>query len=554
MLERLSIDNYALIDKTGVGFKEGFTVITGETGAGKSIMLDALGLLAGSRADSKAMGTKEKKTIVEAVFGNPPISLKSMFESYGLEWDPKEVIIRREISTSGKSRGFVNDTPVTLQLLSAVSENLLDIHSQHGNHLLSKSNEQLAILDAFTDNEKVLAEYRMVFKKYVALRNRLRQIKENISKGKENREFLMFRLEQLDKLKPKKGELQELEREYELLGDADRFKNSLNDAYSLIGGTEGSALKLIQTAVNALGDIDVTLLDHGGSDNLEERLNTLKIELRDITDTLESYSEQINSDPERFEKVRDRIERIYEAQKKFKVKDEEELVTLHESLKRELSELDINGEDLGEREKQLRELGKELKEKADSLSLTRERAAMEFSQEIVSRLRPLGMPNVRFEVTLEKGKITSEGQDHVMFSCSFNKNHALQPVSDIASGGETARVMLAIKSLMSKKMDLPTVIFDEIDTGVSGEIAHKMGAMMKEMSEKIQVIAVTHLPQVAAIGNHHLKVYKTDEKEKTVSQIKELKGEERVKEIAGMLSGTSIEDVALENARMLLQS
>lgn len=553
MLTRLVIDNYALIDKTEVEFREGFTVITGETGAGKSIMLGALSLLMGARADTKAMGNKERKTTVEATFINPDPSLASYMAENGLDWDERELIIRRELSPAGKSRGFINDTPVNLSILGEVSHRLLDIHTQHSNTLLSDPHSQLQLLDAFGNTSAELESYRKVFHEYVNLRNKIKRIRENIAKGKENREFLLFRLEQLDKLKPRKGELEELEREFEVLGDADRIKSDLQEAQTYLSGST-SALKQIQEASTTLNSVDFQLLDPQGDANLIERLDSIKIELRDISDTLEEYADKISSDPERYEKIRIRIEALEETMKRFKVKNEDELVELHIGLREELEGLTGDKTDLTEMESRLKELAKELKEKADRLSEERKEAAQRFSKILVEKIRPLGLPNVNFTVDIDKGKLSADGQDIVVFKCSFNKNHPMQPISEIASGGEISRVMLGIKSLMSDSRGLPTIIFDEIDTGVSGEIAHKMGKMMKEMSDVMQVMAVTHLPQVAANGQRHLKVYKADDKEKTVSHIKEIEGAEREKEIAGMLSGTTINDVALENARVLLNS
>lgn len=554
MLERLYIENYALIEKAEINFREGFTVITGETGSGKSIMLDALSLLTGSRADTKAMADKDKKTIVEANFSQNDLSIRELFHSFNIDWDKGEIILRREITPAGKSRAFINDTPVNLSVLNVISSRLIDIHSQHENSLLNQSGRQLSIIDAFGATEDALEEYTSRFKSYVELRNKIKKIRETQKLGKENEEFLRFRLEQLDKIKPRKGELEVLEREAEILGDADRIKSALNEANGFLAYSGASALKSVQSAASVLGSIDLDLLNARDEDNLAERLNSLKIELRDISDTLEVYMENINSDPEKLEKIRGRIETLYEAMKRFKVKDEEELVTLYQKLKEELEGLNADSTDVAAMEKTLKEQARELKEKAEILSEKREQSALMFARVVTEKLIPLGMPNVRFEVKLEKGKLTSEGQDTVTFYCSFNKSHSLQPVSEIASGGEISRLMLTIKSVMAGNMQLPTIIFDEIDTGVSGEIAHKMGRMMKEMATAHQVLSVTHLPQVAAIGDSHLKVYKTDENEKTVSHVRMLESEERVIEIAGMLSGDSINSVALENAKVLLNS
>ena len=551
MLSKLSIDNYALIDKSNIDFKEGFTVITGETGAGKSIMLDALSLLMGARADSKVMGNKERKMVVEAIFKNPDPAIKEICEENGLEWEEDELILRREISLTGKSRGFVNDTPTNLNVLASISVYLLDIHSQHSNSLLHNSIAQLSIIDAFGNNVELLEDYRKVFKKYIALRNKIKTIKESIIKGKENEEFLRFRLEQLDKLKPKNGELFSLEREAEILGDADKIKSDLTEATNLVDGGQQSILSSLQAVSNLLNNIDFNLLGQEDED-FATRIDSVKIELRDIGNSLETLADRIDSDPVRLEKVQARIDALYEAMKRFKVKEESELVGLHHQLKEELETITGDNSNIKDLEKEQKELAKLLKDKAEILSESRIEASEKFSKALVEKIIPLGLPNINFKVEVKKGKMSADGQDNITFYCSFNKNHPLQPISDIASGGEISRVMLGIKFLISENMHLPTIIFDEIDTGVSGEIAHKMAQLMKGMTPGIQVLAVTHLPQVAASGDMHLKVYKSDNEEKTISYIKELNTDERIREIAGMISGTSINSAAMEIARILL--
>lgn len=552
MISKLTIDNYALIDRSTVDFKNGFSVITGETGAGKSIMLDALYLLMGARADVKALGQKDRKTIIEAVFSNPDGSLKDYFIENGLDWYENELILRREISLSGRSRGFVNDSPVNLTVLSEISEKLIDIHSQHSNLSLSDDRQQLEIIDAFAGNESIKKEYQDLFKRYVLLRNNIKKAKEEQASLKENREFILFRLEQLDKLKPKNGELNALEKEFEILNDADRIKSGLVEAFALLDSNQGSAVKLLNNASNCLSGIDLSLFENAESEDLSERIDSLKIEIRDIADTLSSYIEKVNSDSHRLENVRERIESIYESMKYFKVKNEEELVDIHNRLKEDIKSIDSDGVELASWEKELRKLASSLKNQAEKLSLKREEASKELSKTLVERISPLGLSNVRFEIDIKKGKLGADGQDKVNFYCSFNKNHNLQPIAEIASGGEISRVMLGIKSIMAERMKLPTLILDEIDSGVSGEIAYKMGRLMKDMSSAMQVISVTHLPQVAASGAWHFKVYKNDEGNKTVSNIRELSEEERVMEIAGMLSGTEINETSKSNARILL--
>lgn len=552
MIIKLSIENFALIEKSNIDLEKGFTVITGETGAGKSIMLDALSLLMGARADSKVTSDKGRKTIIEGVFTTEDETLKSLFEDNDLEWEEGEIILRREITPSGKSRGFVNDTPVTLSVMGEISSRLIDIHSQHSNSALNDTHQQIELIDIYGSNEEVLAVYKESFKKYIALRGKINKAKEDQARLKENQEYIKFRLEQLDKLKPKEGELENLEKEFELLNNADRIKSELTEAYSLLDGGANSALKLVNGASGALDSIDLSLFQNKDDENLEERLNSIKIELRDIADTISGYMERVESDPERLEDIRERIENLYDAMKRFKVIDEKELVALHKQLKEESGLLEGDSADIKEWEKELKHLATFLKKNAENLTEARKKAAARFSKDLEERIRPLGLQNLRFEVGIEKGKLNAEGQDIVTFRCSFNKNHAMQQLSAIASGGEISRVMLGIKSILAEKMHLPTVIFDEIDTGVSGEIAHKMGRMMKELSENMQVISVTHLPQVAVAGHQHFKVFKREETERTVSHIVKIEGEDRIKEIAGMLSGSEINDASLSNAKTLL--
>lgn len=552
MLKRLSINNYALIENSEVDFSMGFTVITGETGSGKSIMLDALSLLSGTRADSRAMGDKAKKTVVEARFNPDDAEMKTVLDNHSLDWDDEGIVIRREIAPSGKSRGFVNDTPVTVAVLSEITSRLLDIHSQHNNALLNNSKKQLEIIDTYAGNELLKSEFREKFQSYVTLRNKIKQQREKQEKDKDNRDFILFRLEQLDKVKPKSGELASLEKEYEMLSDADRLKSELSEAYGYLDSNNASALKNLHEASNCIGRIDLSLFDEGEGNDLAERLESMKIEVRDLSDTLLSYIDMIDSNPERLEKIKSRIDVLYEAMKRLKVKDEEELVKLHETLKKELLRITEGGSDLKEWENQLKREAGVLKGLADALTETRIKAARQFSDTLMEKVRPLGLPNVKFEVRINKGKISADGQDEVSFYCSFNKKKELQPLSEIASGGEISRVMLGIKYMMAEKMSLPTVIFDEIDSGVSGDIAHRMAMMMKEMSKNMQVFAVTHLPQVAAAGDYHFKVFKNDREDKTVSNIDLLDSNGRVQEIASMLSGAEINDAAVDNAKMLL--
>lgn len=552
MLETLIIKNYALIDNVSLRFDPGFTIITGETGAGKSIMLGALSLLLGERAETKAISDKSRKSVIEATFSNPDPELETIFEEQCLEWNPDEILVRREISASGRSRAFVNDSPVTLPVLMAVTGNLVDIHSQHSNILLSQSSSHLAILDAYAGNSALLSEYRADFGRYVTLRAKIRKTKERIEKNRENRDFIAFQLEQLDKIAPKEGELRQIEQEFDMLSDADQIREDLGCAYNLLDGSDNAIVGDLSEAAGYLSKVNLSLFDEEDESELMKRIENVRIEIKDISETVRDYLERVDTDPGRLAKVTARMNTLYDAIKHFRVADEEGLVALHKDLRAKLNAIDFGDEDVAQLEQDARKLARELKAKADALTASREKAAAEFAERLIATAAPLGMPNLRFEVELVQGKLTADGQDSAEFICSFNKNHPMQPMARVASGGETARLMLSIKSIMARCMHLPTVIFDEVDTGVSGEIADKMGSMMKTMGADMQVLAITHLPQVAAKGDSHFKVYKTDEEERTVSHVRRLDEEERVDELAGMLSGTTVNDAARTNARVLL--
>ncbi len=554
MLESLTIKNYALIDDVSLHFDPGFVIVTGETGAGKSIMLGALALLLGERAETKAISDKTRKSVIEATFSGIDPQLQDVLESNGLEWNPQELIVRREVSPSGRSRAFVNDTPVTLQVLSAVTGNLVDIHSQHSNIVLSQSSSHLSIIDAFAGNKGILADYKKDFSKYVALRAKIKKIRERIEKNRENRDFIVFQLEQLDKIKPREGELKQIEQEFDMLSDSDQIREDLGEAYNLLEAGDRAMIPSLSIVSDSLSKVNMSLFEEDGGEELMRRLESLRIELKDISETVYDYLDRVESDPARLAKVTARMNLLYDAIKHFKVSDEAGLVNLHADLRQRLDSIDGGDIDIAEMETEAKSLARELKTKAGLLTEARKRAAAEFADILTMTAKPLGLPNLRFEVELTQGKLTSEGQDSAEFVCSFNKNHAMQPMSKVASGGETARLMLSIKSIMAKCMNLPTVSFDEVGTGVSGEIADKMGGMMKRMGKEMQVIAITHLPQVAAKGDSHFKVYKTDNEERTVSHVRRLSDEERIRELAGMLSGTTVNEAAMLNARELLGS
>lgn len=556
MIRQLSIYNYALIDKVELTLSEGLTILTGETGAGKSVMMGAISLLMGERADSKVLANREGKAVVEGVFDSVAPSLKKVFDANDLDWNDGQIIVRREISVNGRSRAFINDSPVTLPLLTEVAGGLVDIHSQHSNRLLSRPDYQLSIIDSIADNADLLADYRKDFSRFAGLRNRIKALREAMERSRETRELRAFQLEQLCKINPKKGELEEVEKDYDILSDADDLRSRISQAAYILSTGDTSALSMIGDAGAGIDGIDFSLFE-GPSDptqpGLMERLRNVYIELKDIGDTLARIATSIESDPMRLAKADARLKELYEAVKRFKTSDYQGLVDLYTSLKEESGSGGEGLAELNALESEARRLGDTLKEKAERISNTREAAARRFEEMLTADARPLGLKNLRFSVGMTKGKLTPDGKDTVEFLCSFNKNQPLMPLAQTASGGEMARLTLCIKAITANKLKLPTVIFDEIDTGVSGDIADRMGSMMADIAAGMQVFAITHLPQVAVKGRSHLLVYKHDEGERTVSHVKTLGNEERVREIARMLSGKEINDAALTNARALLE-
>lgn len=551
MIKKLVIKNYALIDELDIDFGQGLSIITGETGAGKSIMLGALGLLLGERADTKAIADKNRKTIVEATFelNRPKNGLPSA------EDEEVELIVRREIAPNGRSRAFIDDSPVTLVALSNCTSQLLDIHSQHANRNLTSQEGQLKIIDAMAGNEELLADYQEIFRNYVAIRNRLRRLKEERARMEEKRGVISYQLEQLRKLNVKKGEQEEVERQFELLSDADEIKEHLKSIEYLLVDSETSAESAVAEALAHIENVSSIIdADQDDENSIQNRLKEIQIEIKDIGDTLGRRADTMDSSPALLAKTQLRMKEIYDATRAFNVKNADELVDLRSKLEKEMNLISGDDEENSGLEREGRQLAKLLKEMADKLTDRREKASIEFSERLTELARPLGLHNLRFEVGMEKSKLTISGQDNVEFRCSFNKNGEMLPMATTASGGELSRLTLTIKFLMAEKMEMPTVIFDEVDTGVSGEIAAKMGGMMVKMGEKIQVISITHLPQVAAQGERHYKVFKQDTPERTISTIKELSEPERIKEIAGMLSGEQISDAALEAAKVLVES
>lgn len=556
MLKRLHISNYALIDTLDIALGPGLTIITGETGAGKSILLGALSLLLGGRADSRKSGVSKGKVVVEGVFAADGYGLKDIFEEQGLDWEA-ELILRREISPSGRSRAFINDTPVTAGLLAQVASRLVDIHSQHQNLLIGACGFQLGVLDALADNEPQRHAYSAAFRSYVDLRRRIAAIRQETERNRENAEFIRFRLENLRKLKPHAGEQKELERRQEILSDSEAISESLASASSSLSGGDTGILSRLHELRFLLQSVNLSLFDSGEADpetSIPARIDSALIELTDISETLASYMDRVDSNPELLRKTEDRLSALYDAQRRFNVKDEQGLLDLYASLERQYASIEGDDSGLPEMEQELKVKGKELRRLAEELSATRRAAAETFALRLTEVARPLGMRNLKFSAIVTTGKLGLDGQDVPAFQCAFNKNQPLMPVERIASGGEISRLMLCLKAIVASRMNLPTIVFDEVDTGVSGDIAARMALLMKEISANIQVLAITHLPQVAAKGDTHFKVYKEDTADATHTHIVPLSDEERVLETARMLGGTTVDEAALLNARSLLSN
>lgn len=555
MLKKLSIRNYALIDSLDLEFDSGLTIITGETGAGKSIMLGALSLLLGGRADTKVIADSSSKAIVEALFSGLGDEFRHYFEENDLDWNDGGIIIRREIAANGRSRVFVNDCPVTLSMLSDLTPRLIDIHSQHSNARIADPQAQLEIIDLFSQNDELRNEYRNEFEKYVSIRNRIKRIKDRIEKATADKEYLLFRRDRLDKLKPRRGELAEIEKRFEMLSDADEIRERLSEMSRFLSTSDGGASDLTSRALSVSDGVDFTLFGGDESDSsssVSSRLESVLIELKDLYETIEEYASEVEADPAALSKLGSRIDAYYDAMKTFKVTDADMLPEIYEDICGRLASIEEGDAELPELEKEARAVAHRLKALAEQLSESRHEGACVFARQINETARPLGLPNMNFDVSFSEGKLSLSGKDKVELVCAFNKNQIPSPVSKSASGGEISRLMLTMKGLLAGKMNLPTIIFDEVDTGVSGDIADKMGAMMVEMGAAMQVMAITHLPQVAAKGKSHFKVYKTDSADRTITHVRELSTEERIREIAGMISGSSIGDAALENARHLL--
>lgn len=552
MLQSIHIQNYALIDKLDIDFMPGFSVITGETGAGKSIILGAIGLLLGQRADMKAIKSGASKCIVEARFHIVSYGLESFFNELDLEYDPEECILRREVSANGKSRAFINDTPASLAQMKALGEKLIDIHSQHQNLLLNKEGFQLTILDILAQDDKQLASYKQMYADYKNTCKELDTLIGQAEKSKQDEDYLRFQLEQLEEAGLRNGEQAELEQEAETLSHAEDIKAGLYRAGMLIDNADSySILSQTKECIQTLQGISSV---YPSASEWSERLQSCYIELKDIAHDLSSAEEDVEFNPERLDYVNQRLNLIYNLQQKHRADSIEELIDLAKNYQKQLNDIASFDDRISGLRAEKDTLYNKVLEQAALLTRLRTGAAHLIEEQMKKLLVPLGMPNVRFAVELTSRKEPDiNGMDNVTFLFSANKNGTLQNVASIASGGEIARVMLSLKAMIAGAVKLPTIIFDEIDTGVSGSIAEKMALIMRDMgNQNRQVISITHLPQIAARGTTHYKVYKEDTDTGTNSYIRKLTPDERIHEIAHMLSGSTLTEAALNNARALL--
>lgn len=552
MLKNLKISNYALIEKSDIDFSSGFSVITGETGAGKSIILGALGLLMGQRADSKVIKANEKKCAVEAVFNIEGLQLEAFFSEHDIDYDAEECILRREVSSNGKSRAFVNDSPVSASTLKLLAAEVIDIHSQHQNLLMGREHFLLDILDAVANNQEVKDAYAQCFHEWHEACKALKQLKEQRAQDQANRDFLQFQFDQLEAANLQADEQSELEEEHQLLSHAEEIKGSLFEALNAFSEDGGNIAGKLRNAAHALSSISGVFAQ---AEALAERIESARIELEDVSEELERNAENIEFDPARYQFVEERLNTIYELEKKHQVDTIADLLRLQEELNLQLNNIENGDEIIAEKEKAIEGLYQRLLSLGKDITTSRKAAAKTTAENLMLTLQTLGMPNarLRFEITTRTAPDIS-GFDNVTFLFSANKNVPEQDVTQIASGGEIARLMLSLKAFLSQRKKLPTIIFDEIDTGVSGTMAERMAQVMQQMAQNCQVICITHLPQIAALGQQHYRVFKSENDTGTSSHITRLDNDERICEIANMLSGEELTEAAINNAKALLKN
>lgn len=551
MLRQLYIRNFTLIDELDITFKPGFSVITGETGAGKSIILGAIGQILGNRADARMVKAGCDKCVIEAHFDLSNYDMESFFDDNDIDYEPEDCIIRRELKANGKSRAFINDTPVALTTARELGQQLVDIHSQHQNLLLQKEDFQLNVVDIIAHNSQLLNDYRTLFDGYAKAKAALREKEEECEKDRANGDFLRFQADELVKAQLIDGEQEELEQELETLSHAEDIKGALFDADNLLSGDDRSITQSCKTMLSRLSDIgDV----YPAIRQVTERIDSAYIELKDIARDISNLAESIDFDPARLTMANERLDTIYTLQKKHHVESVAELIAIRDNLTARLNDITNSEDMLEDMRRQVEDMHCKATEAAARLTESRQEAARRVTEQLLAQMTSLGMPNARFEIKFETKELAVDGADRISYMFSANKNVPLEPIAQVASGGEVARVMLSLKAMISGAVKLPTIIFDEIDTGVSGRVAEMMAQIMRQMGRADrQVISITHLPQIAALGNTHYKVEKTDTDDTTISRMRMLGHDERITEIAQMLSGSNISDAAIENAKSLLE-
>ena len=550
MLTQLYIKNFTLIDELNVDFHPGFSVITGETGAGKSIILGALGLLLGNRADVKTIKEGTQRCIVEGHFDITRYALEQLFFENDIDFVGEDCILRREVNSNGKSRAFINDTPVGLNLMKELGEQLIDIHSQHQNLLLQKQDFQLSVVDIIAKNQSLLTQCKKEYAEYNDSKSKLQRAKQSIEESKTNIDFIRFQYNELAALNLQVGEEESLEQQSKTMQHSEDIKSSLYEVDSNLSDESTGIITRLYRSLSAIKSIAEVLPQ---AEDITERLDNTYIELKDISSEVSDMLENIEYDPQELERINNRLDAIYTLQQKHHVNSVEELVRLQEDYKATLDNVENSDVALEELENSMKESLTKVSKTADELTKKRKASIKTIVSDIAERLKALALPNVSFNIDIKKKEISSNGCDDVEFLFSANPGTPLRPISEIASGGEIARVMLSLKAMLSGAVKLPTIIFDEIDTGVSGTMAEKMAQTMQQIAEHCQVLCITHLPQIAALGAYHYRVYKIEGADKTTSHISLLSQEERIKEVAHMLTGSEMTEAAINNAKSLLR-
>ena len=551
MLKHLYINNFTIIDKLDIPLYPGFSVITGETGAGKSIILGAINLLLGQRADMRFMRDPAHKCVIEAHFDISRYGMQTFFNENSIDYDPDDCILRREISPSGKSRAFINDTPVPLTCMRTLGCLLIDIHSQHQNLLLNEENFQLSVVDIIASDNELLTKYRKKFIQYTEAKKKVQRMREEIAENKKNEDFIRFQLKELTDANLKSGMQEELEHESDILGHVEEIKATLYNVEEILGNEKG-AITQLKEASRSLASISAIYPE---SETAAERIDCCYIELKDLLQEISSRATDIEFDPQRLESVNSTLDKIYSLEQKHGVTTIDDLLEIQAELSEKLGHIDNCDEELAELDANEHRLEEECKKLAAQITDVRIKAIKTIENKIPNTLASLGMTKARFIINIETKSLGIDGCDRITFTFSANTKSPLLPVTQVASGGEIARVMLSIKAMISGAVKLPTIIFDEIDTGVSGAIAEKMAAIMQDMAHaERQVISITHLPQIAAKGTTHYKVYKEETQNGTISRMRILESAERINEIAQMLSGSEITEAAVSNAKELLKS